>query len=193
MTGKRGRPRDPGVVVITPEAVPDWQTRDMFELVVPFDLPTANRFRAVTRRELFRLHKEAHTAIFDAFHKLNIPMQSVHRRVGEGKASKFQLTWRLPEGMVFPTRAICHPTIYRTDRARTDPQNYVFPLDKLIIDKLTETRPSRWRAFGLIVDDSERFLYLMRPDVVYSAPQPAVILHFYARRLPDWWVARASQ
>lgn len=187
MTEKRGpgRPRDPGLTVVTPEAVADWQSRPMFELVVEFGLPTANVFRSVTRRELFRLHRDAHTAIHDAFHKVNAPMASVHRRRGTGKNTKFQVTWRLPKEMVFPTRAILHPTIYRKDHHETDPQNYVFPLDKLIIDKLTEPKGNKWRGFGLLVDDSDRFLYLMRPDVEYKAPQEAIVMHFYAYRLPD--------
>ena len=183
---KVGRPRDPGVTVVRPEDISDWETRPMFELTIHAKLPTANTFQGLPRRELFRMKKDMHTAIHSAFSALRIPMTSDHRRRGTGKQTKFQLTWRLPANMVFPCRAVLHPTIYRTDNHECDPHNYVFPLDKLVLDLLTEPTKAKWRGFGLLVDDRDRFLYMFRPEVEYMAQQDAIVLHFYAHRLPDY-------
>src|SRR3990172_8071281 len=122
---KVGRPVDPGPVVIGPTGVKDWQTRPMFELVLQVHLPTYNEFRGLRLREQMRLRKTVHTAMYDSFKALEIPLTSEHRRVGAGKNTKFQLTWRLDKNMLFPTRAILHATIYRTDKHEPDPQNYV--------------------------------------------------------------------
>ena len=189
MTGikrKPGRPPSPGITQITPDQISDWQKRPFFELAIPFDLPSTNEFLRVSRRELYRLHSRAHTCIYEGFRAIQIPMTTETRRRAQGKRTSFQVTWRLPKTMVFPGRAILHPTVYRTDYCETDPANYVTTLDKLVLDKLVEAKPGKWRAFGLLVDDSARWLYLLPANIEYGARQACVVLHFYAHVLPDF-------
>jgi len=169
-------------VVTEAAAFPSLEDKDVFQLVIDdFNLPTANRFRGLTLREQMRLHKEAHTAVVQAFASAKIRLDPEHRKKGK----HFQLTWRLRPNCLFQTRVICWPTIFRADSHDTDPHNYVFPLDKLFLDKLCLPSASKWRGLGLIPDDSAEWLYLIRPDVEYSAQRPAIILKFYANLIPD--------
>lgn len=177
-------PKDHEVAIIEPHSIPDYRDRELFELVIAIQIPTANEFRRMRLRDEMRLRKNVQTAILDGFTAHRISLKTDHRTLPASRGKgKFQLTWRLPNDCLFQSRVILEPHIYRADKHETDSRNYVLPLDKLILDMLCLQRPGKWRGFGLIQDDSDEFLYMFMPTVHYGT-QHCVLLQFYAPVVP---------
>lgn len=156
-------------------------TQHEFELDIRVHIPSYNRMKGMTLREMMRLRKEVHTAMYDAFRSLGVEPTPDHRQRGR----KWQLTWRLPEDCLFTAHVTCEAHVYRrSGEDRCDPHNFVTPVDKLLIDLLQCPRGNRWRGFGLIADDGPKY-FTLAPIVLHqAAPESHVRLVFRAGSVP---------
>lgn len=155
--------------------------RHEFHLDVLTHIPTYNRMRTMTLREMMRMRKVVQTALYDSFKAMGIQSTVDHRQRGR----KTQFTYRLPEGCLFETHVVCEAHVYRRKgEDRCDPHNFVTPVDKLLIDMLQVPMGNRWRGFGLITDDGPEY-FKLAPIVLHQAsPSAHVRLVFKAGILP---------
>jgi hypothetical protein len=154
----------------------------MLELVVPTRLPTYWEFRTYGIAKLIAARSEVERLVVRALEEKGLRLQPEVRV----RNRKTQGVWRLPEDarLAYPVTMTAH--VYRrAGEDRCDPHNFVTPLDKLVIDLLTEARGNKWRGLGMFPDDSPEWFHLAPIVLHKSAIAPALRLLFWCRKYPE--------